>query len=39
MAEVGFVVDKTDSTLFIDTRQKSYNQTHRRQDRPNGTWC
>jgi DNA modification methylase len=26
MAEVGFVVDKTDSTLFIDTGQKSYNQ-------------
>jgi DNA modification methylase len=26
MAEVGFVVDKSDSTLFIDTAQKSYNQ-------------
>lgn len=26
MAEVGFVVDKTDSVLFIDTGQKSYNQ-------------
>src|SRR5438034_1090734 len=26
MAEVGFVVDKTDSALFIDTGQKSYNQ-------------
>ncbi len=26
LAEVGFVVDKTDSTLFIDTGQKSYNQ-------------
>jgi len=26
MAEVGFVVDKSDSTLFIDTTQKSYNQ-------------
>ena len=26
MAEVGFVVDKTDTTLFIDTGQKSYNQ-------------
>lgn len=26
MAEVGFVVDKSDSTLFIDTGQKSFNQ-------------
>jgi 16S rRNA G966 N2-methylase RsmD len=26
MAEVGFLVDKTDSVLFIDTGQKSYNQ-------------
>lgn len=26
MAEVGFLVDKTDSALFIDTGQKSYNQ-------------
>lgn len=26
MAEVGFVVDKSDSALFIDTKQKSYNQ-------------
>ena len=26
MAEVGFVIDKTDSTLFIDTCQKSFNQ-------------
>jgi DNA modification methylase len=26
MAEVGFVVGKTDSALFIDTGQKSYNQ-------------
>jgi 16S rRNA G966 N2-methylase RsmD len=26
MAEAGFVVDKTDSALFIDTGQKSYNQ-------------
>jgi DNA modification methylase len=26
MAEVGFVVDKTESALFIDTGQKSYNQ-------------
>jgi hypothetical protein len=26
MAEIGFVVDKTDSTLFIDTGQKTYNQ-------------
>jgi DNA modification methylase len=26
MAEVGFVLDKTDSALFIDTGQKSYNQ-------------
>ncbi len=26
MAEVGFVVDKSESTLFIDTMQKSYNQ-------------
>lgn len=26
MAEVGFIVDKTDSVLFIDTGQKSYNQ-------------
>ncbi len=26
MAEVGFIVDKTDSALFIDTGQKSYNQ-------------
>ncbi len=26
MAEVGFVVDKTASALFIDTGQKSYNQ-------------
>jgi hypothetical protein len=26
MAEVGFVVDKTDSALFIDAGQKSYNQ-------------
>jgi DNA modification methylase len=26
MAEVGFVVDKSDSALFIDTEQKSYNQ-------------
>ncbi len=26
MAEVGFVVDKSDSTLFIGTSQKSYNQ-------------
>jgi hypothetical protein len=26
MAEVGFVVDKSDSAVFIDTNQKSYNQ-------------
>jgi len=26
MAEVGFIVDKSDSALFIDTGQKSYNQ-------------
>jgi DNA modification methylase len=26
MAEAGFVVDRSDSTLFIDTGQKSYNQ-------------
>jgi hypothetical protein len=26
MAEVGFVVDKTESALFIDTGHKSYNQ-------------
>lgn len=26
MAEVGFVIDKSDSTLFIDTTQKSFNQ-------------
>ncbi len=26
MAEVGFVVDKSGSTLFIDAKQKSYNQ-------------
>lgn len=26
MAEVGFVIDKTDSAVFIDTGQKSYNQ-------------
>ena len=26
MAEVGFVADKTDSALFIDTEQKSFNQ-------------
>jgi len=26
MAEVGFIVDKSDSALFIDTSQKSYNQ-------------
>ncbi len=26
MAEVGFVVDKSDTALFIDTGQKSYNQ-------------
>lgn len=26
MAEVGFVVDRSESTLFIDTGQKSYNQ-------------
>ncbi len=26
MAEVGFLVDKSDSVLFIDTGQKSYNQ-------------
>lgn len=26
MAEVGFSVDKTDSVLFIDTKQKSHNQ-------------
>jgi len=26
MAEVGFLVDKSDSALFIDTDQKSYNQ-------------
>ena len=26
MAEVGFVVDKAESVLFIDTQQKSYNQ-------------
>lgn len=26
MAEVGFIVDKSDNVLFIDTRQKSYNQ-------------
>jgi hypothetical protein len=26
MAEVGFVVDRTESALFIDTGQKSYNQ-------------
>ena len=31
MAEVGFVVDKSDSALFIDTAQKSFNQAHRRQ--------
>ena len=36
MAEVGFVVDKTDSTLFIDTGQKSFNQTDRRQDHEAG---
>jgi len=28
MAEVGFVVSKTDSALFIDAGQKSYNQTN-----------
>jgi len=27
MAEVGFIVDKSDTTLFIDTGQKTYNQT------------
>ncbi len=26
MAEVGFVIDKSESTLFIDTQQKTYNQ-------------
>lgn len=26
MAEIGFLVDKSDSALFIDTGQKSYNQ-------------
>ncbi len=26
MSEVGFIVDKSDSALFIDTDQKSYNQ-------------
>lgn len=26
MAEAGFIVDKSDSALFIDTEQKSYNQ-------------
>ena len=26
MAEVGFIVDKSDAALFIDTGQKSYNQ-------------
>lgn len=26
MAEVGFVADKSDSVLFIDTQQKAYNQ-------------
>ena len=26
MAEVGFLVDRSDSALFIDTQQKSYNQ-------------
>ncbi len=26
MAEVGFIIDKSDSVLFIDTGQKSYNQ-------------
>lgn len=26
MAEVGFIVDKTDTAVFIDTGQKSYNQ-------------
>jgi len=26
MAEVGFIADKTDTALFIDTGQKSYNQ-------------
>jgi DNA modification methylase len=26
LAQVGFVVDRTDSTLFIDTGQKTYNQ-------------
>jgi DNA modification methylase len=26
MAEVGFILDKTDSALFIDTGQKSFNQ-------------
>jgi hypothetical protein len=26
MAEVGFVIDRTETTLFIDTGQKSYNQ-------------
>ncbi len=26
MAEAGFIIDKTDSALFIDTEQKSYNQ-------------
>jgi len=26
MAEVGFLADKSDSALFIDTQQKSYNQ-------------
>ena len=26
MAEVGFLVDKSDSALFIDTQQKSFNQ-------------
>jgi hypothetical protein len=27
MAEVGFIVDKSDTALFIDTGQKTYNQT------------
>jgi hypothetical protein len=27
MAEAGFIVDKSDSALFIDTKQKTYNQT------------
>jgi hypothetical protein len=26
MAEVGFLADKSDSALFIDTAQKTYNQ-------------